>query len=106
MHDRGRDHGTVVHWNGEASYGFIRPDVGERDVFVHASNCNGEALRIRDRVTYIVGIDQRRGRPCALDVRPESDDRYEGVTAPGMYAAEEPSNGALAAGLQKLLRNQ
>ena len=87
-----------------ASYGFIRPDAGERDVFCHASNCYGETPHIRDRVTYTVGIDQRKGRPCALDVRMEGDDS---VAAPGMYGVtEETSGGALAEGLNKLLRDR
>jgi CspA family cold shock protein len=109
MNTRDRDHGTVVHFSENGGYGFIRPDTGEHDIFMHVSQCKGETPRIGDRVTCALGIDQRKNKLCATDVRFESDDRNEETEAapPGMYAAaEEPSSGALAEGLQKYLRDQ
>ena len=69
-----RDHGQIFWW-GDRRYGFIRPDHGDRDVFVHFSECElpaGEELRIGDRVTFEIGADRRPGREariCAVQVR-------------------------------------
>ena len=58
--------GLMVHLN-EGGYGFLRPDGADRDLFVHISELK-EDVRIGDRVSYSVG-DDKRGRPCAKDVR-------------------------------------
>lgn len=45
--------GTVKKWKGEGAYGFIVPDEGGDDVFVHVSNINGGVqLNEGDRVTF------------------------------------------------------
>lgn len=70
----GRDYGTIIHWS-DRGYGFIRPDAGERDVFVHHSEFElptGEEPRIGDRFTFEIGADRRAGREpriCAVRVR-------------------------------------
>jgi cold shock CspA family protein len=78
-----REFGRIIHWSN--NYGFIRPDQGERDVFVHRSEFEGEP-RVGDRVTYEMGADRRPGREpnriCAVQVRFEGD-----TTKPGMFAA-------------------
>jgi cold shock CspA family protein len=79
-------------------YGFIRPDTGEHDIFMHVSQCKGETPRVR--------ADQRKGKPCANDVRFEGDGNEEAGAAPGMFKEPEAGGGALAEGLQKLLRGQ
>jgi cold shock CspA family protein len=69
MNDENREHGRVIYWSG--NYGFIRPNTGERDVFVHRTECEGEP-RIGDRVTFEIGADRRPGRAariCAVSVR-------------------------------------
>ena len=48
--DRGRDTsrmatGTVKWFNDEKGYGFIRPDEGDRDLFVHHTAINGTGFR-------------------------------------------------------------
>jgi cold shock CspA family protein len=110
-----REFGQIVRWT-DKNYGFIRPDAGERDVFVHRHEFDvpaDEEVRIGDRVSYVVGTDARRGKPpriCAKQVRllTDGDDKAPDATAPGMYGHrdEEASNGALAEGLKKLLRDQ
>jgi cold shock protein len=45
------DYGKVVFWNEDGGYGFVRPDDGSRDVFVHVSSLSGEEPTIGDRVT-------------------------------------------------------
>ena len=105
-----RDHGEIIFWSGNAGYGFIRPDAGDRDVFFHLSGCKlpkGETPRLRDRVSYTVGTDERKGRPIAQDVRYENEDKNEVAAAPGMFEGTNLANsnarGALAEGLKKFL---
>jgi CspA family cold shock protein len=63
--------GTVKWFNNEKGYGFITPDGGGKDLFVHFSNISGEgyrSLQDNQRVEY----EERQGRkgPEAANVRP------------------------------------
>lgn len=40
--------GTVKWFNGEKGFGFITPDNGQKDLFVHHSNIRGEGFRNLD----------------------------------------------------------
>ena len=43
----------MKYYNAEGEYGFIVPDVGGADIFVHLSYCGGlEALEVGDRVSF------------------------------------------------------
>ena len=55
--------GTVKWFSDEKGYGFIRPDDGSEDVFVHHTGITGEgfkSLQEGDKVTYEV-TEGRKG---------------------------------------------
>lgn len=63
--------GTVKWFSSEKGYGFISPDDGGKDVFVHFSGIVGEGHRSLDegqRVSY-TAEDGEKG-PRAVDVKP------------------------------------
>jgi cold shock protein len=45
--------GTVKFFNESKGYGFITNDETGKDIFVHASGLNGEALNEGDKVEYV-----------------------------------------------------
>lgn len=57
--------GTVKFYNGSKGYGFIAPDDGGKDVFVHATaleRAGISALREGQKVTFDVTTDARSGK--------------------------------------------
>lgn len=48
------NNGTVKFFNEEKGYGFITPDDGGKDVFVHANGLNGIRIDEGDKVSYDV----------------------------------------------------
>jgi cold shock protein len=63
--------GTVKFFNSEKGYGFISPADGEKDVFVHYSNVQGQGYKTLDAgqpVEFEVVVG-RKG-PEAQNVRP------------------------------------
>jgi cold shock CspA family protein len=62
--------GTVKWFNSQKAYGFIRPDGGGKDVFVHVTGLapGVKALRDGQRVEFEMGTGPK-GRPQAVNVR-------------------------------------
>ncbi|MFW5955192.1 MAG: cold-shock protein [Rhodothermales bacterium] len=57
-----RETGTVKWFNDEKGYGFITPDKGGKDLFVHHSEISSDGFRTLnegDRVEYSVGQGQK-----------------------------------------------
>ena len=60
--------GKVKFFNGEKGYGFITPDDGGKDIFVHISAVEeGGTLADNDSVSYEMGEGQKG--PCAVQVK-------------------------------------
>lgn len=60
--------GTVKWFNEEKGYGFIQPDQGGKDVFVHISAVERAGLRgLREgqKVSYEIETDRRSGKQSA-----------------------------------------
>lgn len=60
--------GTVKWFNGDKGYGFIQPDEGGKDVFVHISAVERSGLsKLVDgqKVSYEVVQDRRSGKSSA-----------------------------------------
>ena len=57
--------GTVKFYNGNKGYGFIAPDEGSKDVFVHATaleRAGIHSLREGQKVDFDVQTDARSGK--------------------------------------------
>jgi CspA family cold shock protein len=59
-----RTKGTVKFFNTARGYGFIQPENGEKDVFVHATSLQAAvSLYEGDKVTFVLEDDSRgRGK--------------------------------------------
>ena len=63
--------GTVKFFNGERGYGFIKPDEGGRDVFVHISAVEQAGLKglsEGQRITFEVEPDKKGKGPKAVNL--------------------------------------
>ena len=58
--------GTVKFFNYDKGFGFITPENGGQDIFVHITGVEGGTLNDGDKVTYIEG--QGKKGSCAEQV--------------------------------------
>ena len=64
--------GTVKWFNSQKGFGFIQPDDGSKDVFVHVSaveRAGLNSLSEGQKVTYDVVADRRTGKSSADNLR-------------------------------------
>ncbi|CAN7678934.1 cold-shock protein [Rhizobium sp. LjRoot98] len=61
--------GTVKFFNTDKGFGFITPENGGQDVFVHISAVQGGALRDGVKVSYDLGQDRKTGKSKAENVQ-------------------------------------
>jgi CspA family cold shock protein len=59
--------GKVKFFNETKGFGFITPDNGDKDLFVHISAVESGQLNDDDQVEFEVGEGQKG--PCAVQVR-------------------------------------
>ncbi|MGH6816594.1 MAG: cold-shock protein [Hyphomicrobiaceae bacterium] len=73
-----RQTGTVKFFNQAKGYGFITPDQGNKDVFVHATAVERSGLGPLDegmRVSFETEPDKRGKGPKAVNLQLASEDR-------------------------------
>ncbi|MFP4051253.1 MAG: cold-shock protein [Thermoplasmata archaeon] len=59
--------GTVKFFNNMKNYGFIEPDEGDEDLFVHRSDLEGTSIEEEDRVEF--DVEEGEKGPKAANVR-------------------------------------
>ncbi len=63
--------GTVKFYNADRGYGFIQPEDGSKDVFVHATALEAagmSGLVEGQKVNFEVALDQRSGKSAATNL--------------------------------------
>lgn len=64
--------GTVKFYNEQKGYGFITPDAGGKDVFVHATALERAGLRglaEGQKVAFDTEMDRRSGKPAVANIK-------------------------------------
>ena len=64
--------GTVKFYNDQKGYGFIQPDNGGKDVFVHATALQRSglnALSEGQKVSFETGEDRRTGKIAVTEIQ-------------------------------------
>lgn len=60
--------GTIKFFNHSKGFGFIAPDSGGKDLFVHINNVNGDGRALTEGVKVSYTEQQGRKGPEAVDV--------------------------------------
>jgi CspA family cold shock protein len=66
--------GTIKFYNGQKGYGFIQPDNGGKDVYVHATALERAGIRNLvegQKVSFDIEEDRRTGKVSASNLRTE-----------------------------------
>ncbi|MEA1938300.1 MAG: cold-shock protein [Pseudomonadota bacterium] len=62
--------GTVKWFNSQKGYGFIQPDDGDKDVFVHITSVEKAGMRTLNegqKISFEVSME--RGKPAAINIQ-------------------------------------
>ncbi len=65
--------GTVKWFNSQKGYGFIEPEDGGKDVFVHVSAVENSGMRglvEGQKVSFEIEADRRSGKTSAVNLQP------------------------------------
>ncbi len=65
--------GTVKFYNSQRGFGFIQPDDGGKDVFVHATALERAGMSGLDegqKVTFDTEVDSRSGKTAVANIKP------------------------------------
>jgi CspA family cold shock protein len=65
-------HGTVKWFNGQKGFGFIQPDDGSKDIFVHISaveRAGMQNLNEGQKIAFEVVADRKTGKSSADNLR-------------------------------------
>jgi len=66
------NNGTVKWFNGQKGFGFIEPESGDKDVFVHISaveRAGMSSLNEGQKVSFDIVADRRSGKSSAENLR-------------------------------------
>lgn len=64
--------GTVKWFNGQKGFGFIQPENGGDDIFVHISSVEKSGMHTLNegqKITFDVEIDERKGKSSAVNLQ-------------------------------------
>lgn len=64
--------GTVKFYNDQKGFGFIEPDDGQKDVFVHATaleRCGIPGLHEGQKVAFETEMDPRKGKTAVSTIK-------------------------------------
>lgn len=64
--------GTVKWFNTQKGFGFIVPDAGGADVFVHITAVEQAGLKTlneNQKVSYDIQVDEKRGKSSATNIK-------------------------------------
>ena len=64
--------GTVKWFNTQKGYGFIVPDEGGADVFVHITAVEQAGLKTlneNQKISYDIQVDEKRGKSSATNIK-------------------------------------
>jgi CspA family cold shock protein len=64
--------GTVKFYNSQKGFGFIQPEDGSKDVFVHATAVERAGMRglvEGQKISFEVETDRRSGKPAATNLQ-------------------------------------
>ena len=64
--------GTVIFFNAEKGYGFIKPDDGGKDIFVHITAVDRAGLKSLaegQKITFEIEPDKKGKGPKAVDLQ-------------------------------------